>query len=82
MDKIAITKKIVNAAVGFSTSFVISNLVRQNVHADSKLKTIELEVGGFVLGYIVADHAQKYAVAKVDEVVDWYNDTVKPKLHK
>jgi hypothetical protein len=82
MSKLDVAKKILNPLVGLSASFVVSSIIRNNVTPTSTIRKIETEVGAFVIGYMVADAATKYAEVKVEEIATWYNVNIKPKLYK
>lgn len=82
MTRTEVAKTIVNAVVGFSTSYVVGNVVRNNVTPDSTLRKVEAEVGAFVLGYVASDYVQKVAGVKMDEAIAWWTKNVTAKTSK
>lgn len=75
MDRIELAKKAVQTVIGLSTSFVVGNLIKNNVDPDTAIKKAGTEVGAFVLGYMVSEYATEYVGQKIDELADWWTRT-------
>ena len=73
MDKIAVTKTVAKHVVAWSTSFAVSNIVRNNVAPKNIVQKVEVQVAAVVLGYMVTEHAEKAVFKMIDECVDAYN---------
>jgi phosphate/sulfate permease len=69
MDKIALVKKIAKPVVGFSVSFAVGAIVRNNVLPKNRLQEVELMVASVVIGMMVADFAERYAQKTIDNAV-------------
>lgn len=69
MDKIALAKKIAKPVVGWSVSFAVANIVRNNVLPKNRLQQVEILVASVVIGAMVADFAEQYAQKSIDNVV-------------
>jgi hypothetical protein len=69
MDKIALAKKIAKPVVGWSVSFAVANVVRNNVLPKNRLQQVEIWVASIVIGAMVAEHAEQYAQKMIDDVI-------------
>lgn len=61
-------KTVTNFIVARSVSAVIVTIAHQNVTPASKLQVAELYIGAYVLGSMVAGHAQDHTEKKIDEL--------------
>lgn len=72
MDKIAVTKTVAKHVVAWSTSFAVGAIVRNNVTPKNILQKVEVEVAAIVIGYMVAEQAEKTVSNMIDKaVVAW-----------
>lgn len=69
MDKIALAKKIAKPVVGWSVSFAVANIVRNNVLPKNRLQQVEILVASVVIGAMVADFAEQYTRKSIDNIV-------------
>lgn len=74
MDKIALAKKIAKPVVGWSVSFAVANIVRNNVLPKNRLQQVEILVASVVIGAMVADYAEQYAQTTIDKLVAAWNE--------
>lgn len=72
MSKIAIVKKIAKPVVGWSVSFAVANIVRNNVAPKNRIQNVEIWVASIVIGAMVAELAETYSQKMIDEVVELY----------
>jgi hypothetical protein len=67
-------KTVAKAIVGFSTSFVASNVIRNNTTpGDSKVNKAAVVVGSGVAGLMFADAAEAWTDRQVDAVFDIFS---------
>jgi hypothetical protein len=74
VDKIALVKKIAKPVVGFSVSFAIANIVRNNVLPKNRLQQVEILVASIVIGAMVAEYAEQYTLKTIDSLVETWNE--------
>jgi hypothetical protein len=72
-----IAKKVVKTVVGVSTSFTVSNALKNNVASDNPVQKTEIYIGSAVVGMMVADAAERYIDKVFDTVVGAYEDLKK-----
>lgn len=74
MRKINVTrdhvKTVANFVVARSVSAVVVTVLHQNVTPANRLQIAELYVGAYVLGSMVAGHAQDHTEKKIDEIAE------------
>lgn len=68
------TKAVAKFVVGFSTSFAVTALVKQNTHSDKTHQKVELALGGFALGWMVGDAAEAWTDRKIDELWEMFQN--------
>jgi hypothetical protein len=78
MDKIAIIKKGVNIVVGVAVGKLVSNIIKNNTDPEKLTDKVAVITGGFVLGSMVADLSKTYTDEKIDEIVIWWNEKIRP----
>lgn len=76
MNKIEITKAIVNFAVGAGTTKIVNSIIKNNVQPENAYETATVFAGSVVLGSMVADASKKYTSAKIDEMAAWWKTNV------
>lgn len=74
MSKINHVKLASKIVVGFSTSFVVANALRNNIIPDNSTQKVMLFIGSVVVGALVADHAENYVMKMIDENVAAWNE--------
>lgn len=77
MNKTEITKQAAKFVVGGSVSFSVANLIRNNVTPETTIQKMEAYTASVVLGMMVAERAETYTSAKIDEAVTWWNENIK-----
>lgn len=77
IDKIEVTKKIVNIIVATGTSKIVGSIIKNNTTADSVTDKVAMTAGAAVLGMMAADASSNYTDAKIDEIVAWWRVNVK-----
>jgi large-conductance mechanosensitive channel len=75
MNKLAIAKMAVSAIVGAGTTKIVTAIVKNNIQPDKLIDKVTVVSGAFVLGSMAADASKKYTDAKIDEAVNWFNET-------
>lgn len=68
MSNLEKIKTAVQIAVMLSTTFTVSNAIRNNVVPQSKLQAAELWVGSAVIGALAAEKAVRYVDLSIDTV--------------
>jgi hypothetical protein len=70
-----IAKSIVRRAATYTVSGVIVSLIHQNTTTYNTRQKVQLYVGAYILGAMVADKAADYVIEQyndtIDGVVDW-----------
>lgn len=82
MDKILIAKRVTSFVVGAGVKTIISTIIKDNVDPDNLAKKATVIAGTFVIAGIVADASSSYTDAKIDALVDFYNEKIKPQLNR
>ena len=77
MTKVELAKLTTNFVVGTSAAHCVSTLVQNNVPPANTKEKVEVTVGSYVLGAIVADIAKTWTDKKIDTVVSWWNTNIK-----
>lgn len=77
MSKLDLAKAAAKTTVGWSASFVIGSIIRNNATPATKIQEVELLVGSFVLGSMVAELASEYTDRQIDNTVAWWAANVK-----
>lgn len=67
--KLEIVKGTTKLVVGFSVSYVVGSVIRNNTSPQTTLRKGEVWVGALALGMLVADHAQDHAEKSIDDIV-------------
>lgn len=68
-DKIALAKGITKFVVGRSVGTVVATALRNNVSAVTRAQEVQVVVGSYVLGAMVADRAVEWTSQKFDETL-------------
>lgn len=77
--KTDVAKAVTGFVIGACTTTVVRALIRQNVALDKTADKVALAVGTYVLGAIAADATKEWTDAKIDELIEQYQKTVKGK---
>lgn len=72
MSKIALVKKIAKPVVGWSVSFAVANIVRNNVAPKNRIQNAEIWIASIVVGAMVAELAETYSQKMIDDAVNLY----------
>lgn len=75
-------KKLVSRATAYTVSGVVVTLIHQNTTVASTRNKVQLYVGAYILGAMVADKAAAYVIDEygeaIDSVVNWLWVEVEP----
>ncbi len=82
MDKIRTTKIAVNFVVGAGVSKIVAGIIRNNTNPERVTDKVAIAGAAVVIGSMAADATSSYTDTKIDEIVEWWNENVKPKLTK
>lgn len=82
LTKLTIAKAAVSFVVGSGISTIVAGVARNNTSPEKIHQKVAIAGGAFVLGAIAAEKAKKYTDQQIDEIAEWYNENVKPKLQK
>lgn len=77
MTKTQLAKEAAKNVVGWSSSFAIASVIRNNATPQTKVQELEVVVASFVLGAMVAEKAQEYTDRQIDSAISWWNANVK-----
>lgn len=69
---IQLVKAVARLIVGVSTSFVVANVLRNNVTPASKLQEAELAVAAFAIGGATSEVTKQYTDKTIDSIHDLY----------
>lgn len=79
--KTEIAKTVVGFVVGFGASRIAKSIIDKNTDEEERLHNrAAVASAELVVGFMAADAARKYTDAKIDEIVDWWETNVKPRL--
>ena len=77
------TKKALNLVVGVGVTKIVHAIVQNNTVAELTLpQRIAVAVSSVVIGAMAKEATEKFTDKKVDDMFDWWNENVKPKLVK
>lgn len=76
MNKTKIVKLATSAFVGAGASHVVDGIVQNNVNFDNlnRFCVFQVAAARVVLGFVVAAKTKEYTDARIDEVVDAWNE--------
>lgn len=79
--KTEIAKTVVGAVAGYGASRIVKMFIEKNTDDEERLHNraavFSAEV---VIGMAASDATRRYTDAKIDEIVDWWETNVKPRL--
>lgn len=80
-SKTEITKTVVGFVVGFGASRIVKTIIDRNTDEEERLHNrVAVASASMTAGWMAADASKKYTDAKIDEIVDWWETNVKPRL--
>jgi hypothetical protein len=82
MDKIRTAKIAVNFVVGAGVSKIVAGIIHNNTNPERVTDKVAIAGAAVVIGSMAADATSSYTDTKIDEIVEWWNENVKPKLTK
>lgn len=77
MTKLDITKRVASIVVGIGTTQIISAICINNTQPQKLTDKVTVGAGSIVLGMLVADVTRAYTDAKIQDIANWYNETIK-----
>lgn len=81
-SKTEIAKTIVGFVVGAGASRIAKSIIDRNTDPEERLHNrVAVASSSVVVGLMAADASKKYTDAKIDEVVEWWETNVKPRLN-
>lgn len=80
--KLGIAKGVVSLVVGSGISSIVVGVAKNNTSPEKVHQKVAIVSGAFVVGAVLADKAKEYTDQQIDDIADWYNKNVKPKLQK
>ena len=75
MNKLDITKTVIGFVVGAGTTKIVTGIILHNTDPEKVTDKV-------AIGSMTADLTKKYTSAKIDEIAEWWDKNVKPKLNK
>jgi hypothetical protein len=80
-SKTDIAKNVVGFVVGFGASRIAKAVIDKNTDEEERLHNrAAVASAQLVVGFMAADAARKYTDAKIDEIVEFWETNVKPRL--
>lgn len=80
-SKTDIAKTIVGFVAGFGASRIVKAVIEKNTDEEERLHNrVAVRSAEVVIGMAAADVTRRYTDAKIDEIVEWWETNVKPKL--
>ena len=80
-SKIDIVKTAVGFVVGFGASRIAKTVIDKNTDEEERLHNrAAVASAQLVVGMMAADAARSYTDRKIDEVVEWWDENIKPRL--
>lgn len=80
MTKTDIAKRIVGFVVGAGTTKIVGSIIQNNTEFEKKKDRIAVASASLVIGTMAADATKSYTDTKIDEIVNWWEKNVKPKI--
>lgn len=74
MNKLDIATKAVKFIAASTTSFAVSRAIRSTAVTNNALENAEVLVGGFIVGWMVGDAAEKFVEQKINETIAKVNE--------
>jgi len=79
--KTEIAKTVVGFVVGVGASRIVKTIIDHNTDEEERLHNrAAVAAASMTAGFMAADAAKSYTDAKIDEIVDWWETNVKPRL--
>ena len=79
--KTEIAKTIVGAVVGYGASRIAKAIIDKNTDEEERLHNrAAVASAQLTVGFMASDATRRYTDAKIDEIVDWWETNVKPRL--
>jgi len=69
MTKTEIAKALTSCVVGFATSTVVKEIVKNNTDPEKVADKAAVIIASYVLGAIAADASKKWTDSKIDELI-------------
>lgn len=82
MNKLDITKTVIGFVVGAGTTKIVTGIILHNTDPEKVTDKVAIAAAGVAIGSMTADLTKKYTSAKIDEIAEWWDKNVKPKLNK
>jgi hypothetical protein len=82
MDKLDIFKKATRTVVGLGITRVVSAVVKNNVPDGNFYNKVAIHVGIYVIGGMISEISKGFTDEKIDEVVTFYDNHVRPRISK
>lgn len=80
-SKIEITKTVVSFIVGVGATRIAKAIIDNNTEDEEKLHNrVAINSASLVLGAMAAERAKDYTDAKIDEIVEFWDTKIKPRL--
>lgn len=75
MPKSEITRKITKYAVKSSVGWTVANIALSNVNPEKPHQKLSAYIGGYTLGWMLADQAENWTDIKFDEIYKMFQDS-------
>ena len=75
-DKIYITKRIVSGIIGYGTSKIVHQVIKNNTEIETTRDWVGITSTRYLAAYVAADMSKTYTDAKIDEIVDWWKKNI------
>ncbi len=73
MNKIEITKNVVNLVVGLGTTTIVKSIIKNNTTQETVTDQVTVAAGSLVLGSMAVDATKQHTDAKIEEIAVWWN---------
>lgn len=74
LDKLSLAKMAVNVTAGAGVSKVVNDVIRNNTTVETLPDAVKVTIGSVVIGSMIADAGSKHVNAKLDAVVNWWEE--------
>ena len=81
MNKIAAFKLVARIIVGAGTTSISNSIIKNNVAPSNMLETISTAVASVVIGSMASEAAKSHTDAKIDSLVDAWNNAKSKENH-
>jgi hypothetical protein len=82
LNPLKVVKFVTTTIVGAGTATIVKQVISNNTEAENIKDQITIPVASLAIGGMVAEASKRYTDHMIDEAAEFYNQNIKPKLHR